>query len=210
MSSVLVVDFVDDVAVAFADLVVREQPRTIALSGGGTARACYEALAGRSGIDWSAVTVLFGDERLVPADHPDSNEGMARQELLDHVRVGGVHSLVGLGADAYDALLRELETIDLVHLGLGVDGHTASLFPGSAALEETNRLVVRTSTQQPPMVDRLTLTLPAIALAKHVVFTVEGVGKADAWRRVQRGDDLPATRVTAPRVTWLVGTSLAG
>jgi 6-phosphogluconolactonase len=116
---------VDDVATAFADLVVRERPRTIALSGGGTARRCYEALAARSGIDWPSVVVLFGDERMVPVTSPDSNEGMAREELLDHVPVGAVHSMATSTADQYDALVASLGTIDLVHLGLGPDGHSA-------------------------------------------------------------------------------------
>jgi 6-phosphogluconolactonase len=201
--------YADDVAAAFADLVVREQPRSLALSGGGTARRCYEALAGRSGVDWTTVTVLFGDERIVPVEHPDSNEGMAREELLDHVPVGAIRSLVGLGPDAYGDLLRELGVVDLVHLGLGPDGHTASLFPGSAALDERDRLVVRAEAQLPPLVDRFTMTLPAIARARHVVFTVEGMAKADAWQRVRQGDDVPATRVIAARVTWLVDGALA-
>jgi 6-phosphogluconolactonase len=201
--------YADDVAAAFADLVVREQPRSLALSGGGTARRCYEALAGRSGVDWTTVTVLFGDERIVPVEHPDSNEGMAREELLDHVPVGAIRSLVGLGPDTYGDLLRELDVVDLVHLGLGPDGHTASLFPGSAALDERDRLVVRAEAQLPPLVDRFTMTLPAIARARHVVFTVEGMAKADAWQRVRQGDDVPATRVLAARVTWLVDGALA-
>jgi len=204
------VEYVDDVATAFADLVVRDAPHTIALSGGGTARRCYEALAARSGIDWPSITVLFGDERVVPVRSTDSNEGMARQELLDHVPVARVLSLVDLGADAYDALLQEMGPIDLVHLGLGPDGHTASLFPGSHALDVVDRLVVRTEARQPPLVDRLTFTLSAIARARHVVFTVDGEEKADAWRRVRSGEDLPAGRVAADRVTWFVSRELAG
>jgi len=195
---------VDDVATAFADLVVREAPRTIALSGGGTARRCYETLASRSGIDWPSVTVLFGDERLVPVDHVDSNEGMAREELLDHVAVGAIHSMTESTAEDYDDLVRRLGGIDVVHLGLGPDGHTASLFPGSPALQVTDRLVVDTEPGLPPPHRRRTLTLPGIALGRHVVVTVEGEAKADAWRRVQRGDDVPAARVRAARLTWLV------
>lgn len=195
---------VDDVATAFADLVVRDQPRTIALSGGGTARRCYETLASRSGIDWPSVVVLFGDERLVPVDHPDSNEGMAREELLDHLDLGAVHSMATSSAEGYDRLVRELGKIDLVHLGLGPDGHTASLFPGSPALDVTDRLVVDADPGLPPPHRRRTLTFPGIALGSHVVVTVEGEAKAEAWRRVQRGDDVPAARVRAPRVTWLV------
>jgi 6-phosphogluconolactonase len=202
------VEYVDDVAASFADLVVREQPHTLALSGGATARRCYEALAARSGIDWPSMVVLFGDERQVPVDHPDSNEGMANEELLDHVPVGCVRSLARLGAVAYDQLLRELGEIDLVHLGLGRDGHTASLFPGSEVLDERVQLVATSEARQPPFVDRLTLTLPALALARHVVFTVDGAEKREVWGRVVAGDDLPASSVRAGRITWLVGRDL--
>jgi 6-phosphogluconolactonase len=203
------IEYVDDVAIAFADLVVREQPRTMALSGGDTARRCYEALAARSGIDWPSVTVLFGDERLVPVDDPDSNEGMAREELLDHVPVGAVHSLARSDAESYEDLLRELGTIDFVHLGMGPDGHTASLFPGSPALDVTDHLVVEVEPKRPPFHPRLTFTLGGIALGRHVVVTVEGEEKRDAWHRLLEGEeDLPAARVQAERVTWLVDRAL--
>jgi 6-phosphogluconolactonase len=201
------IEYVDDVATAFADVVVQDQPATIALSGGATARRCYEALAARSGLDWPSITVLFGDERLVPVDSPDSNEGMARDELLDHVPVGTVRSMATSTADAYDALVASLGGIDLVHLGLGSDGHTASLFPGAAALDVVDRFVVATEDDRHPH-PRLTLTFPGIALARHAVFTVAGESKRDAWHRVLAGDDVPAARVTAGRVTWLVERSL--
>jgi len=144
------IEYVDDVATAFADLVVRDAPRTIALSGGDTARRCYELLASRSGIDWPSVTVLFGDERVVPVSDAESNEGMARTELLDHVPVGEIHSLVNSGAEPYEKLLEQLATIDLVHLGMGPDGHTASLFPGTSALDVTDQLVVQTGDTNHP------------------------------------------------------------
>ena len=206
---------VDDVATAFADLVVREQPHTLALSGGSTARRCYETLATRSGLDWPAVTALFGDERWVPVDHADSNEGMARAELLDHVPVGVTHSMLGSwatidgAARAYDTLVGELDGIDLIPLGLGPDGHTASLFPGTPALEVTDRLVVPNEARLEPFHPRLTFTLPAIAHGRHVVFTVEGEAKRDSFGRVRAGDDVPATRVRAERVTWLVDRSVS-
>jgi 6-phosphogluconolactonase len=201
-------EYVEDVATAFADLVVREQPSTLALSGGGTARRCYEALAARSGVEWPSVRILFGDERLVPVDDPDSNEGMAREELLSHVDVGVVHSMATSTAEGYEALLRTLGSIDLVHLGVGPDGHTASLFPGSPALEVTDRLVVASGDDLHPH-PRFTLTFAGIALARHAVFTVEGDDKRDVWLRLLAGDDLPAARVTAGRVTWLVDRSLS-
>ena len=200
---------VDDVPTAFADLVVREAPRSIALSGGGTAQQAYEVLATRSGLDWSSIDVLFGDERMVPVDDERSNEGMARTELLDHVVPKAVHSMASSTPEAYEALLRDLGPIDLVHLGMGPDGHTASLFPGTAALDVTDRLVVLNEPKLEPFVERMTFTFPALATARHVVVTIEGEGKLDAWRKVRSGADLPAGRVTAERVTYLVGRELA-
>lgn len=202
------IQYVDDVATAFADLVVRDRPLTLALSGGSTARRCYEHLAARSGIDWPSMTVLFGDERLVPVDHPDSNERMVREELLDHVPVGLVLSMATSSPEGYDALVREIGSIDLVHLGMGPDGHTASLFPGTPALDVTDRLVVTNGDDAHPH-PRMTLTLPAIAQAAHAVFTVEGDDKAAVWHRVVDGDPLPAGRVVAARTTWLVDRDLA-
>jgi 6-phosphogluconolactonase/glucosamine-6-phosphate isomerase/deaminase len=111
-------------------------------------------------------------------------------------------------ADAYDALVASLGTIDLVHLGLGADGHTASLFPGTAALDVTDRLVVENGDARHPH-RRMTFTFPGIARAAHAVFTVEGDAKRDAFTRVLAGHDLPAARVTAARVTWLVSRELA-
>ncbi len=205
---------VPDVAQAFADLVVDVSPASIALSGGTTARLAYEALAARA-LDWTGIDVWFGDERFVPITHPDSNEGMARAALLDHVAPRAVHSMSGAGttidaaASAYDAQVGAAPPIDLVHLGLGPDGHTASLFPGSAALAVTDRLVVTNGDDQHPH-PRLTFTYPALARSRLVVFTVAGEGKRDAFARIQAGDDLPAARVTADRIVWLVDPAAAG
>src|SRR5262245_21687072 len=130
----------DDVFGAFARLVAAEVRSSIALSGGETAATCYEAVRAAAP-DWSAVDVYFGDERFVPVDHPDSNEGMARHALLDHLPVRAIHPMyrpvpIEDAARAYDGLVRAAPPIDLVHLGLGPDGHTASLFAGTPALEE--------------------------------------------------------------------------
>ena len=197
---------VDDVAAAFADIVVEELPETIALSGGGTAERCYATLRTR-GADLSRTSVLFGDERVVPVSSDDSNEGMARRVLLDHVIPAAVHSMVGAGADAYDALVREMPPIDLVHLGLGPDGHTASLFPGAPQLDEGERFVVDAGDSDHPH-PRLTFTFPAIARSQLVVVTVEGDAKREAWQRLLDGDDIPAQRITASRVVWLVDRAL--
>jgi 6-phosphogluconolactonase len=192
---------VDDVPTAFAQLVRDRAPRSIALSGGSTAEACYRAC--RSGpMNWSGVAVFFGDDRIVPVDHEGSNEGMARRLLLDAVSPRVIHSLVGLGAEVYDALLRTEPPIDLVHLGLGPDGHTASLFPGSAACEERERYVVETGDDQHPH-PRLTFTFPAIARSRLAVITVDGPEKREAIARIRAGEDLPGARIRADEVLWL-------
>jgi 6-phosphogluconolactonase len=204
---------VDDVPAAFAQLVAERRPGSIALSGGGTARDCYRAVAGHL-LVWSATEFFLGDERWVPVTDPESNEGMARGEWLDAAAPAAVHSMVdaagpGLvdieaAAQAYEDLLRTRPPLDLVHLGLGPDGHTASLFPDSTALEVTDRWVIATGDDAHPHA-RLTLTFPAIAAARHVVVTVAGAGKRDALARVRAGDrSAPAARVDAPEVIWLV------
>jgi 6-phosphogluconolactonase len=199
---------------AFQELVTEEAPHSIALSGGDTARKCYELLA-VADVDWGAVTVFFGDERWVPVSDPASNEGMARFAFVDTVLPREVHSLRHAGetideaATAYDALLRGFGPLDLVHLGCGPDGHTASLFPGSPALDERDRLVVVTGDDLHPH-PRLTFTYPAIAQAQLAVFTVQGEEKRDALARIRAGEPLPAARVRAERVLWLVDPAANG
>jgi 6-phosphogluconolactonase len=205
---------VADVAAAFAGLVADRAPASVALSGGGTARDAYEALATRD-LDWSGVDVYFGDERFVPVDDPDSNEGMARAVLLDRVAPRAIHSMAGAGdtvdaaARAYDAVIAAAPPIDIVHLGLGPDGHTASLFPRSAALAVTDRLVVANGDDLHPH-PRLTFTYPALTRSRLVVFTVAGEDKRDALARIRAGDDLPAAHVTADQVVWLIDPAANG
>jgi 6-phosphogluconolactonase len=206
---------VDDVPAAFCSMVAACAPRTLALSGGGTAERCYAALRDAGGVTWEELTILFGDERWLPVDDAESNEGMARRVLLEHVPVRAVHSLRGAGvdlaaaADAYDALVASFGRLDVVHLGLGPDGHTASLFPGSPALAVDDRLVVATGDDAHPH-PRLTLTFPGLARADVALVTVEGEDKAEAWHRVQAGDDVPAARIGAGEVVWLVDPAAAG
>ena len=205
---------VDHVPRAFSALVVEEAPTSLALSGGSTARASYELFAAAD-VDWSEVDVFFGDERWVPVDDPESNEGTARHAFIDQVHPRAVFSMRNAGdtieeaADAYDRLLREHGPLDLVHLGLGPDGHTASLFPGSPALEERERLVVATGDDLHPH-PRLTLTFPALAQSRLAILTVAGEGKREALQRVKAGDDLPAARVSAGRLIWLVDEAANG
>lgn len=205
---------VDQVSAAFRELVVEEAPRSLTLSGGSTARECYELLA-TADFDWRSVDVFFGDERWVPVGDPESNEGMARLAFLDQTLPRSINSMryggegIEEAADAYDRLLRDHGSLDLVHLGLGPDGHTASLFPGSPALDERERLVVATGDNLHPH-PRLTLTFPALDQSHLAVFTVAGEGKRDAFRRIRAGDDLPAARVSANHVIWLVDEAANG
>ena len=192
---------VDDVPRAFARLVAELTPASVALSGGELAHRCYAALR-RETLDWSGVDVYFGDDRIVPVTSDDSNEGMARRILLDQVGPRSVHSMVAAGADAYDARVRAAPPIDIVHLGLGPDGHTASLFPGTPALDEQERFVVENRDAEHPH-PRLTFTFPAIARATLAIVTVEGEEKREPIRRMRAGEDLPGARIRAGQVLWI-------
>jgi 6-phosphogluconolactonase len=203
---------VEDVPTHFADLVVTNAPQSIALSGGELAQQCYEHLAARP-FDWSEIDVFFGDERFVPRDDPDSNEGMARRVLLDAVHPRAIHPMYQPGtieqaADAYDALIRERPPIEFLHLGIGPDGHTASLFPNSPVLDVRDRCVVPSEDAGHPH-PRLTFTYPAIARSPLVVLTASGPDKHDALARIARGEDLPAARIEAPHMLWLVDEAAA-
>ncbi len=223
------VQLVPSVPDAFARLVAEtvSQPRpdrfSLFLSGGSTAEACYRRLAQvggpGSGLPWGDVDVYLGDERCLPPDHADSNHHMITEVLLEVVGpVGSDHPMYRSGAPSaaaadYQAVIAPLPAFDLVHLGLGPDGHTASLFPGSAALDivDPGVLVVanRDPTDRNPY-DRITLTYPGIARARLAVFTVSGASKREAFAAVVADGDLPATRVTADRLLWLVDKDAAG
>jgi len=211
---------VDDVPGAFADRVIEAfgaraaEDFSLALSGGETARRCYERLAedGGTRIDWWKVVVYWGDERCVPHDDEESNYRLAREALLDRVgAANATHLMRCAEVDAYQLRVGDLGRFDLVHLGLGPDGHTASLFAGSEALDaDPGRLVALTedpSGRNP--YPRMTLTLAGIARARLVVVTAEGEEKADALAAVARGDDVPAARIGAERVVWLVDEAAA-
>ncbi len=209
-------EVVDDVATAFAGVVARVVGSAghrvrLALSGGETARACYERLARQDGIDWSKVECLVGDERCVPPADPDANQRLIRQSLVERVPVAAFHPMDCERAGDYEAMLAE-GPLDLVHLGLGPDGHTASLFSHSPALDSPpGRLVVRTvdpSGRNP--YERLSLTFEAIARSRLVVFTVSGASKHEALHRLLTGEDLPAARVRAGEVLWLCDREALG
>jgi 6-phosphogluconolactonase len=193
---------VDDIATEAAKRFILAAPHTVALAGGQTPRPVYQLLASLD-YPWSATEIFFGDERCVPRTSPDSNFRMAQETLLSRVPAV-VHAMPGETCDARsyeDTLARTFgpgtHRFDLVFLGLGSEGHTASLFPGSSALEERDRNVVAVHR---PDHSRLTLTLPVLSAAKLALFLVSGTEKHDALQRLLRGDDIPAARVHAERV----------
>lgn len=198
-----------------------------ALSGGSTPRAIHAWLAEHAyELDWSQVHLWFGDERCVPADHPDSNYKMARETLLDalDIPIDNIHPMRGefnppQAADIYESDLRstfpeELPRFDFIFLGLGDDGHTASLFPHTKALHETERWVTANHVIKLG-VWRLTLTAPVINHARVITFLVVGANKADALHAILHGDyqpdDYPAQMIhpTAGRLVWLVDEAAA-
>jgi 6-phosphogluconolactonase len=204
----------------------------LCLAGGSTPKPLYELLATppfATRIDWPRVHVFWGDERCVPPDHPESNYRMAREALLDHVQLPGtnVHRIRGedepsKAAAAYEELLatffgsREIRpqaSFDLVLLGMGADGHTASLFPGSAAARETRRWVVASPGPQPGHW-RVSLTPVLLNTAEDVTFLVSGANKADRLKDVleDRGPDLLPAQLIRPThgaLHWVVDTAAA-
>ena len=198
----------------------------VALAGGSTPKATYEVLARdhAGDVDWPNVHVFFGDERTVPPDHEDSNYRMAREALLDHVPIGSVHRMRGElppdeAAASYEEDLGQFfggpfPVLDLVMLGIGNDGHTASLFPETLALRVTDCLAVANPV---PKLDttRLTLTVPVLNAAREVHFLVAGEGKAEALREILE-DDTDPRRYPAKLVrptgdpTWMVDRAAAG
>ena len=207
MTAELVVtdDLVGEAVRRFVDAA----PRAIALSGGSTPRPVYEALAGTP-YEWEGVHAFMVDERCVPQTHPDSNFRMASEALLARVPAV-VHPMRGGTCDerAYEADLRahfgdvDVPRLDLCVMGLGDDGHTASLFPGHPALEERDRWVVRVDEPgMPPWHPRLTLTLPVLNAAAFALFLVSGESKRVALARMLGGDPrLPAVMVWPERLT---------
>lgn len=218
-----------------AEAAVRDHARfSVALSGGSTPRRLYRLLADpaqpfRDRIDWSATHVFWGDERHVPPDHPDSNYRMVREALLDLVPIpaGNVHRMRGEESDAaraassYEAELRaffsdapEQPRFDLVLSGLGADAHTASLFPGSAAVRERERWVVASWVEKLASW-RITLTPAVFDRAAAVIFLVQGEDKADALRAVLEGERDPdryPAQVVRPEngeLLWLIDDAAA-
>ncbi|HEV2528693.1 MAG TPA: 6-phosphogluconolactonase [Thermomicrobiales bacterium] len=204
----------------------------IALSGGSTPKRMGQLLAEppyRDTIDWRNIEFFWGDERYVPEESPESNAGEARRILLDKVdadpaRINPFPTTVGdvgLAAEMYATQIRTvfgetdgMPSFDLVFLGMGDDGHTLSLFPGTSALAETERLVVANPVEKLDTV-RLTMTAPLVNAARRVVFLVGGAGKAERLAEVLDGpietDRLPAQliRPKGGELIWLVDAAAA-
>jgi 6-phosphogluconolactonase len=175
----------------------------VVLTGGSTPRDAYE-LTAEIETDWTRVELWWSDERCVPESDDLSNYGMAKAALLDRVRPGVVHRMRGElgrdeGARLYDQELASLERFDLVLLGLGSDGHVASLFPGQATLDEVERKAVGAEAKLDPCVDRITLTLPMLRRADEVLFLVTGADKAEAARAAFAGEESRATPASLVR-----------
>lgn len=207
-----------------ARLKVARYPFRLVLSGGSTPRATYQLLACKD-VDWDCCELFFGDERLVPPDHPDSNYRMVRETLLAgyDVRPRKILAIPTDGslqscADRYDEVLRQQygagtleDGVPLFHLtllGLGEDGHTASLLPDQPVLQERNRWAapVPQGREEP----RITLTYPALNSSELIIFLVSGAGKRDALAQA-RGGALPAGGLQPKGdVLWLVDRDAAG
>lgn len=211
---------------------------TFVLSGGTTPRLLYEELAKEpyaSRVDWQQTHLFWGDERCVPPNHPDSNFALAYETLLSKVGVppANVHRIPAetdspkTAAENYEKSLREFfgvaaepdspqtsPSFDLVLLGLGEDGHTASLFPGDAALEESTKWAVAVdgSTAAPP-VPRISLTLSVLNKARHVLFLASGAGKREVFQEIRNNPEkvgYPAARVEPlGRLLWFIDELLA-
>lgn len=201
---------------------------TVALAGGSTPSKLYELLASdafRTQVIWSNVELFWGDERCVPPDHPDSNYRMAHEALISKVPVPPdmVHRMPAerenpaSAADEYERTIREefeltereFPRFDLILLGMGDDGHTASLFPGTAALHEKRRLVVAHYVEK-LKTHRLTLTPPVLNRGRHIFFLVAGEGKAVTLKDVLQGEYQPdrypsqIIRPESGRLIWLL------
>lgn len=205
---------------------------TIALSGGSTPKSLYNLLASnaRSTLPWEQMFFFWGDERHVPPTHPDSNYQMANEAMLSKVPVppGNIYRMAtenpdaAAAADAYEKVLRKffqlgpdgVPRFDLILLGLGPDGHTASLFPGTAALQEKSRLVVANWVDKLKAY-RLSLTLPVLNDARCVTFLVSGTDKAAVLKSVLEenvpGEQYPAKLVRPEdgKLIWLIDRGAA-
>jgi 6-phosphogluconolactonase len=203
----VVVDDAKEVAAVVAERLARaaREGGNVVLTGGTTPEQAYREAAKREP-DWSKVEVWWGDERCVPPDHELSNFGMAKRALLDRLEVApkAVHRIKGElgkeeGAADYERELGDAQ-LDLLLLGLGSDGHIASLFPNAPTLRQRKRVLPAEAGLE-PFVDRVTLSLPALKGAREVLFVISGESKADAVRRAFAEKPAPETPASLVRAT---------
>jgi len=208
-----VLESAEDVAAAAASEIastIADGARTLVLAGGTTPRRCYELLSRRE-VEWGRVTILFGDERCVRPDHPDSNYRMAREAILDRVAPATVHRIPAeLGPDEaaglYSHVVSAVAPLDIVLLGVGEDGHTASLFPAHPAVQAKGWAIgIRDAPKPPPQ--RVTLTLSTLRAARRVIILATGAGKAEAVAKAKRGE-VPSGMIAGAR--WLIDREAAG
>ncbi len=200
-----------EIAGALAESCRARGKATLCLAGGTTPRATYELLAANPSVSWPEVFVYFGDERAVPPESTDSNYRMAREALFERValpasniqRIPAEQPDQAAAARAYDLVLPA--ALDVLVLGIGEDGHTASLFPGSAAVNETTRRVLPVIGPKPPP-QRITITPPVLAAARFVLVLATGRGKAEAVARALEGElDVAACPAQLVRdAVWLM------
>ena len=208
-----------DTILGAAKTAIHERGRfDIVLAGGGTPRRVYEALR-ETATDWAAWHVYFGDERCLPENNAERNSRMANEAWLSHVAIPAaqIHPIPGeagasIAAAVYAATLSDVGEFDLVLLGLGEDGHTASLFPGhdwGVAADAPTVLAVFDAPKPPP--ERVSLSAARLSDARQVLFLVEGAGKRDAIGRWRRGDAIPAASIAPPSgVDVLLDAAAAG
>ena len=215
-----------ELALGAAEYFVAQMPETVALSGGSTPKLMFQILADRfrDEVAWSRIQFFWSDERHVPPDHPESNYRMANEALLSRVPIEpeNIHRVHGENPDAVEAARQYEQTIvevtkqslprlDLIFLGLGTDGHTASIFPGSEVLHETKRLVAA------PYVEkfksyRITMTLPLLNNGATVVFLVSGAEKAQIVKEVFEGENkypAQAVKPTHGELIWMLDREAA-
>jgi 6-phosphogluconolactonase len=203
----------EDVAAdAAADIAqaLRAGARSLVLAGGNTPKRCYELLS-ELDVQWGRVSVLFGDERCVPPLDPESNYRMAKETLIDRVSPANVYRIPAElgpdeGADVYAEVVEFVAPFDLVVLGVGEDGHTASLFPGHPALSADGLTVGIHDAPKPPP-ERVSLTLGVLRDARRVIILATGAGKADAVARARRRE-VPSGMI--PRARWVIDRAAAG
>jgi 6-phosphogluconolactonase len=225
-----VLDTADALAARAAEVIAAAMqgctaPFRLCLSGGSTPRHAYKLLAKREDMPWECTEIFFGDERMVPPDHPDSNYRMARETLLAGIQPREILAMPTDGtpqacAEAYEEILRQqygaslldpdVPLFDLMLLGLGADGHTASLLPGQPVLKEKTRWVAPVPKGRDEV--RLTLTYPALESSCLTLFLVAGADKADAVARARSGDAALPAGALRPlgEVVWLLDRAAAG